>query len=65
MAASANGHLEVVDLLLAAGANPLHRDDSSRRAVDLAQAAGHADVVERLRSGGAGWRSWVGLSEKP
>lgn len=64
MAAAANGHLEVVNLLLTAGANPLHRDASDQRAVDLAEAAGHPDVAARLRKGGPGWRSWVGLSEE-
>lgn len=47
-AASEAGALEVVDYLLAHGADPLLRDSFGLLATDYAAQSGHADVVRRL-----------------
>lgn len=48
MIAAADGHGGVVDLLLAAGASAVTRDDSGFRAIDLAAQGGHDSIVARL-----------------
>ena len=50
MRAAWNGHLEVVEELLRAGARPGARDKSGRTALDYALREGHAGVVRRLRA---------------
>lgn len=42
------GHLDIVQMLLAAGADPTRRDRNNRTAVDLAREGGHAAVVDAL-----------------
>ncbi len=42
------GHLDIVSMLLAAGADPTRRDRNNRTAGDLAAEQGHAAVVEAL-----------------
>lgn len=46
--AARGGWVEIVDLLLAAGADRGFRDRKGRRAVDVARKGGHGDVVGRL-----------------
>jgi len=46
--AARGGHLEVVQMLVAAGADPAHRDRHDRTARDLAAAGGHGPVVAAL-----------------
>lgn len=48
--AASRGFAEVVDLLLAAGANPAARADNGATAVDLARVGRHEPVLERIRS---------------
>lgn len=50
MRAAAAGRGAVVDLLLAAGADPSAHDAVGQRAIDLAHRAGHQAIVERLRA---------------
>ena len=47
--AAGSGHLELVELLLAHGANPLEVGRDQRTPQMIALAAGHAEVVKRLR----------------
>ena len=47
--AAAEGQAGAAELLLAAGADPTHRDQSGRTALDWAQAGDHRDVVRVLR----------------
>ena len=47
-AAAAAGHGDVVDLLLAHGADPTSIGDDGRDARQLAQAAGHTEIASRL-----------------
>jgi uncharacterized protein len=49
--AAHNGDLALVEMLLARGADAARRTADGRTALDLALEAGHAEVVERLRSG--------------
>lgn len=51
-AAAAAGHIAVVTLLLAAGANVHAMDRKRRNAADLAMAKGHQKVVDLLREAG-------------
>jgi hypothetical protein len=48
MAAAAGGHEEVVEVLLARGADTTRRDAQGRSAAAHARAAGHAHLAERL-----------------
>lgn len=48
MAAAAGGHEEVVEVLLACGADAAKRDARGRSAAAHARAAGHANLAERL-----------------
>lgn len=50
MGAAANGLDDLVDLLLAAGADPTTTDDECRTAADLARAKGKDATAERLES---------------
>ncbi len=50
MAAAENGDGELVELLLAAGADATRRADDGRTAADLARAAGHAPLALRLEA---------------
>jgi ankyrin repeat protein len=49
MAAAQHGDLELSDLLLACGADPRRVTDDGRAAADMAAAAGHESLAERLR----------------
>jgi ankyrin repeat protein len=53
MLASRNGHLEVVRLLLRAGADPGVTSESGATALRWATRAGNAEVVEVLKRAGA------------
>ena len=53
MKAAANGHADVVEILLQAGADPNARRISGAAALKFAAARGHRDVVEKLLSAGA------------
>lgn len=53
IAASSEGHLEVVKLLIAAGANVNGKDQDDTTALMAASARGHLDVVKELVAGGA------------
>ena len=48
-AAGQHGDIELVELLLSAGADPTALNDDGATAADLAEAAGHVDVARRLR----------------
>ena len=48
MAAAQNGDGELIEMLLAAGADPAARTDDGRSAADLARDAGHRTLAERL-----------------
>lgn len=48
--AAGSGHLEIVELLLERGADPLATGRDLRTPQMIALAAGHADVVQRLRA---------------
>ena len=50
MSAAANGSMEFVDLLLAAGADPKLKMSDGKTAADLARARDHADVAKRLEA---------------
>ena len=54
MAAAANGHREVAELLLAAGADVHVRNIDGWTALTFAAAAGHAAIIELLLLHGAG-----------
>lgn len=51
MTAAQHGDAELTDLLLACGANSRHASDDGRTAADIAKAAGHDKLVERLMGG--------------
>lgn len=51
--AARNGHLEVVEALLKAGADPDHATADGRTALIMAAEGGHATVVESLLRAGA------------
>jgi ankyrin repeat protein len=59
MIAAREGNLQLVNRLLAAGADWGLKDSEDRTAVDVAAQAGHVDVLERLEQAGAkvDWRS--------
>ena len=46
--AARQGHLQIVEMLLDAGANPRRPDAKGRTPLDLAAAQGHTAIVERL-----------------
>jgi ankyrin repeat protein len=48
MAAAAGGHEEVIEVLLAGGADAAKCDEQGRRAAAHARAAGHANLAKRL-----------------
>jgi uncharacterized protein len=48
-AAAADGRLDVVELLLAHGANPQAKDYKGRSSIEIAESRGHADIVNLLR----------------
>ena len=48
-AAAQNGDVELLELLLSAGANPSVAKDDGETPAQTAEAAGHADVARRLR----------------
>lgn len=48
-AAAKHGDLELIDLLLVSGADPLQVADSGQNAIDLARADGHTEAADRLR----------------
>ena len=48
--AAGSGHIEIVELLLERGADPLATGRDLRTPQMIALAAGHADVVQRLRA---------------
>jgi ankyrin repeat protein len=49
MLAAARGDGPLVDLLLAAGADPALTDRRGATASEMAERAGHADLAQRLR----------------
>ena len=51
--AAKNGHARVVRLLLDSGADALWRDADGKTAFEVAEAKGHAEVVELLRQIGS------------
>ena len=51
MGAAANARLEILDLLLAHGADPSMKTTEGKTAADLAREHGHADVAARLEAG--------------
>lgn len=48
--AAHNGDLTSVDALLDAGADPAARNDEGRSVLELAEEAGHAETIERIRA---------------
>jgi ankyrin repeat protein len=48
MEAGLNGQIELIELLLAFGADPALRDGEGRTAGDHARARGHDEAAERL-----------------
>jgi ankyrin repeat protein len=46
--AAQSGDREVVEALLAAGADPVATHDGGKRAADIAREAGHAELAELL-----------------
>ena len=46
--AAAEGHLEIIDVLLSQGANGRFRDRKGRSVADVAEARGHQDIMRRL-----------------
>jgi ankyrin repeat protein len=48
MEAALNGQLDLIDLLLAFGADPALRDGGGRSASDYARARGHDEAAARL-----------------
>jgi ankyrin repeat protein len=48
-AAALHGDLELVNLFLEHGADPLSRSDDGKTAADLAETAGHAEIAAMLR----------------
>jgi ankyrin repeat protein len=53
MSAALNGKREVVQLLLANGADPNDKDGSGRTASSYAASQKHADIVQILKKAGA------------
>ena len=56
-AAAVQGHVEVVQLLLEAGADTTIRNGAGKTAKDFAQAAGHGEVAAILRRAEQGARA--------
>jgi hypothetical protein len=54
MLAAVKGHAEIVEVLLARGADPARRDADNHTAADYARSGGHADLAERLEAGASG-----------
>ena len=52
-AASRNGNVKLIERLLKAGADPMVRDNSGWRPLELATSSGHRDAVKTLLTGGA------------
>ncbi len=50
MVACFNGHTEVVELLLGAGANAELRNDDGFAAIELARSQGHSEIVRLLEN---------------
>jgi ankyrin repeat protein len=48
MEAALNGRVEMVDALLAAGADKTRMHPNGKRAADFARDKGHADLAKRL-----------------
>ena len=51
MGAAANARLDILEMLLAAGADPSARGTDGKTAADLAREHGHAEVAARLEAG--------------
>ncbi len=49
-AAARHGHLKIVKLLVEYGADPLHRNEEGKSALDFAMEAGHGEVAKYLRN---------------
>jgi ankyrin repeat protein len=49
MIAAVNGHVDIVRMLLEAGADPRAVNEEGRTALELAEAAGQPEVVNLLR----------------
>ncbi len=49
-AAAQNGNMDLVQLLLAHGADPTARTNDGRSAMDFAKEGGHTDVARLLRT---------------
>ena len=56
--AARQGHVNVVDILLAAGANPNAKAERGRRPSDMARRRGHTALAERLKLAEAKQRPW-------
>jgi ankyrin repeat protein len=63
MLAAGNGHSEIVDALLAAGAKAGMKDSEGRTAFDIAEANAHATVLRVLRGGRAGGPPETGVRD--
>lgn len=57
--AASNGHVEVVGILLEARADRRMRNVSDETALDLAEAAGHRDVADLIKTFRLGGRRWL------
>ena len=64
MWAAARGHVEVVKLLLEAGADLNARTRKGRTAIEIGTQEGHHDIVEVLREAGANDRAIVSESRE-
>ncbi len=49
MRAAWNGHLNIVNQLIAAGADPRQRDNNGLSALDHAKREGHKTIIESLK----------------
>jgi ankyrin repeat protein len=63
MGAASNGQLDVVGILLEAGADRKMRCDSGDTALKLAGSAGHQEIAQLIESHKPGWQSWFGARE--
>jgi len=59
MAAASNDHVEVVERLLAAGADRGMRSDTDHTALEIARQAGAETSAERIESRRPGLRGWL------
>ncbi len=64
MWAAARGHVEVLKLLLEAGADLNARTRKGRTAIEIGAQEGHHDIVEVLREAGANDRAIVSESRE-